>query len=120
MLLLVWELLDNTHPVVDLSLLAMGDFWSGATARSCGYALFIGSTLLLPLWLRTVMGWRSRYGTSAPRCIGRNGSSMRPSTIKPTNPPHFTPSTRSALQDLALDALYVVYPGDRRDRLKKR
>ena len=34
--------------------------------------------------------------------------------FKRTDAPHFTPSMRMALQDLALDALYVVYPGDRR------
>ena len=34
--------------------------------------------------------------------------------FKRTDAPHFTPSMRIALQDLALDALYVVYPGDRR------
>jgi hypothetical protein len=31
-----------------------------------------------------------------------------------------TPSMRIALNDLLLDALYVVYPGDRRYRLGER
>ena len=34
--------------------------------------------------------------------------------FKRTDAPQFTPSMRIALHDLALDALYVVYPGDRR------
>ena len=34
--------------------------------------------------------------------------------------PQLTPSMRIALQDLALDALYVVYPGDRRYALGPR
>jgi len=34
--------------------------------------------------------------------------------------PQLTPSMRIALQDLALDALYVVYPGDRRYLLAQR
>lgn len=34
--------------------------------------------------------------------------------FKRSDAPHFTPSMRVALNDLALDALYVVYPGDRR------
>jgi hypothetical protein len=31
-----------------------------------------------------------------------------------------TPSMRIALHDLALDALYVMYPGERRYRLSER
>ena len=34
--------------------------------------------------------------------------------FKRSDAPQLTPSMRIALQDLALDALYVVYPGDRR------
>ena len=36
------------------------------------------------------------------------------------NAPQMTPSMRIALQDLGLDALYVVYPGERRYRLADR
>ena len=34
--------------------------------------------------------------------------------FKRSDAPQMTPSMRIALNDLALDALYVVYPGDRR------
>ncbi len=40
--------------------------------------------------------------------------------FKRADAPHLTPSMRIALQDLALDALYVVYPGDRRYTLAER
>ena len=37
--------------------------------------------------------------------------------FKRSDAPSLTPSMRIALQDLKLDALYVVYPGSRRYRL---
>ena len=40
--------------------------------------------------------------------------------FKRTDAPVLTPSMRIALHDLALDALYVVYPGERRYRLEER
>ncbi len=40
--------------------------------------------------------------------------------FKRADAPQMTPSMRVALADLALDALYVVYPGDRRYRLAER
>lgn len=40
--------------------------------------------------------------------------------FKRADAPQLTPSMRTALNDLALDALYVVYPGDRRYRLGER
>lgn len=40
--------------------------------------------------------------------------------FKRADAPQLTPSMRTALADLALDALYVVYPGERRYRLHER
>ena len=40
--------------------------------------------------------------------------------FKRADAPHLTPSMRIAMSDLALDALYVVYPGDRRYSLADR
>nr|MBA3456044.1 hypothetical protein [Deltaproteobacteria bacterium] len=40
--------------------------------------------------------------------------------FKRADAPQMTPSMRVALADLDLDALYVVYPGDRRYRLAER
>lgn len=56
-LFLVWELLDNPHPVVDLSLFALRNFWTGTAAQSIGYAIFFGTMVVMPLWLQTVMGY---------------------------------------------------------------
>jgi predicted AAA+ superfamily ATPase len=40
--------------------------------------------------------------------------------IKRMDSPQITPSMQIALRDLQLDALYVVYPGERRYRLSDR
>jgi uncharacterized protein len=40
--------------------------------------------------------------------------------FKRSDAPQMTPSMRIALNDLALDALYVVYPGERRYRIGER
>ena len=40
--------------------------------------------------------------------------------FKRSDAPQLTPSTRIALHDLERDALYVVYPGDRRYTLVQR
>ena len=56
-LFLVWELLDNPHPVVDLHLLRDRDFWTGTATLSVGYAVFFGAIVVLPLWLQQYMGY---------------------------------------------------------------
>lgn len=53
---LIWELTDD-HPVVDLSLFKLRNFWSGALATAVGYGLFFGNVVLLPLWLQKYMGY---------------------------------------------------------------
>ncbi|MFT3720353.1 DHA2 family efflux MFS transporter permease subunit [Pseudorhodoferax sp.] len=53
---LVWELTE-AHPVVDLKLFALRNFWGGTVATSVGYGLFFGNVVLLPLWLQQFMGY---------------------------------------------------------------
>ena len=53
---LAWELTDK-HPVVDLSLFRLRNFWSGALATAVAYGVFIGNVVLLPLWLQQYMGY---------------------------------------------------------------
>jgi len=53
---LIWELTDK-HPVVDLSLFARRNFWSGALATAVAYGLFFGNVVILPLWLQQYMGY---------------------------------------------------------------
>lgn len=53
---LAWELTDK-HPVVDLSLFARRNFWTGTVATAIAYGLFFGNVVLLPLWLQQFMGY---------------------------------------------------------------
>jgi MFS transporter, DHA2 family, multidrug resistance protein len=53
---IVWELTDD-HPVVDLRLFKLRNFWSGTLATAIGYGLFFGNLVLLPLWLQQYMGY---------------------------------------------------------------
>jgi DHA2 family multidrug resistance protein len=53
---LAWELTDD-HPVVDLSLFARRNFWTGTVATAIAYGLFFGNVVLLPLWLQQFMGY---------------------------------------------------------------
>ena len=52
----VWERGED-HPVVDLALFRIRNFWAGALATSVGYGLFFGNVVLLPLWLQQYMGY---------------------------------------------------------------
>ena len=51
-----WELTD-AHPVVDLRLFFNRNFGFGVLTVSCGYGLFFGNVVLLPLWLQQWMGY---------------------------------------------------------------
>ncbi len=54
---LIWELTEE-HPIVDLSLFRRRNFWVEHAWRcSCGYGLFFGNVVLLPLWLQQYMGY---------------------------------------------------------------
>jgi len=53
---LIWELTE-THPIVDLSLFRLRNFWTSTLAISLGYAMYFASVVLLPLWLQQYMGY---------------------------------------------------------------
>ena len=53
-----WELTDE-HPVVDLRLLKLRNFWTGTVSMAVAYSLFMGNLVLLPLWLQQFMGYTS-------------------------------------------------------------
>jgi DHA2 family multidrug resistance protein len=55
---IAWELTDE-HPVVDLSLFARRNFWTGVLAISLGFGAFFANLVLLPLWLQQFMGYTS-------------------------------------------------------------
>ena len=54
---LVWELVDNDHPVVDLRLFARRNFWTGTVTMALGYGIYFGNVVLMPLWLQQYMGY---------------------------------------------------------------
>jgi DHA2 family multidrug resistance protein len=54
---LVWELVDNDHPVVDLRLFKIRNFWTGTLTLALGYGVFFGNVVLMPLWLQQYMGY---------------------------------------------------------------
>ncbi|MEO8936079.1 MAG: DHA2 family efflux MFS transporter permease subunit [Burkholderiaceae bacterium] len=54
---LVWELVDNDHPVVDLRLFKLRNFWTGTLTLALGYGVFFGNVVLMPLWLQQYMGY---------------------------------------------------------------
>jgi DHA2 family multidrug resistance protein len=53
----VWELVDNPYPVVDLRLFKRRNFWTGTLALALGYGVFFGNVVVLPLWLQQYMGY---------------------------------------------------------------
>lgn len=55
---IVWEFTDE-HPVVDLKLFKVRNFWTGTVSMSVAYSLFMGNLVLLPLWLQQFMGYTS-------------------------------------------------------------
>ena len=66
---LVWELTDK-HPVVDLSLFRLRNFWSGALTTAVAYGLFFGNVVLLPLWLQQHMGYTPSWAGMALAPVG--------------------------------------------------
>lgn len=53
---LIWELTEK-HPVVDLTLFKIRNFWAGVIAFSLAYGTFFGNLVILPLWLQTQLGY---------------------------------------------------------------
>ena len=58
---IVWELLDNPHPIVDVRLFGLRNYWSATLTLSVGYAVFFGTSVILPLWLQTSMGYTQTW-----------------------------------------------------------
>jgi DHA2 family multidrug resistance protein len=51
-----WELTDE-HPVVELRLFKIRNFWTGTLSTAIAYGVFFGNVVLLPLWLQQFMGY---------------------------------------------------------------
>ena len=65
----VWERGED-HPVVDLALFRIRNFWAGALATSVGYGLFFGNVVLLPLWLQQYMGYTATQAGEVMAPVG--------------------------------------------------
>ena len=63
--------------------------------------------------------WATHAGAELDLLLFKDGRRVGVE-IKRIDAPRITPSMTTALQDLSLDALYVVYPGERRYRLSER
>ena len=57
---IIWELTEE-HPVVDLSLFRGRNFAFGTIAFCLMYAVFMGNTLLMPLWLQTNVAYTATW-----------------------------------------------------------
>ena len=67
--LVIWEL-DDAHPLVDLTLFKYRNFRFGVLSLALGFMSFFGMTVLLPLWLQTVMGYTSTWAGVATAPVG--------------------------------------------------
>jgi DHA2 family multidrug resistance protein len=67
--LIIWELTDK-HPIVDLSLFKTRNFRFGVIAMGLGYMAFFAMTVLLPLWLQTVMAYTPTWAGIATAPVG--------------------------------------------------
>ena len=67
--LVIWELTDD-HPIVDLSLFKTRNFRFGVIAMALGYMAFFAMTVLLPLWLQTVMNYTPTWAGIATAPVG--------------------------------------------------
>jgi DHA2 family multidrug resistance protein len=72
LLLFVWRELATEHPVVDLRIFKNGTYSTGVFMMTVlGFVLY-GSTVMLPLWLQTLMGYSALESGMAmlPRGLG--------------------------------------------------
>jgi len=67
--LVIWELTDR-HPIVDLSLFKGANFRYGVISLAAGYMAFFAMTVLVPLWLQTVMGYTATWAGVATAPVG--------------------------------------------------
>ena len=76
-LLLVWEFTDR-HPVIDLHLFKFHNFRIGVIGLCLGFAPFIGSTVVVPLFLQTTAGYTATWAGLATAPVGMIGLILIP------------------------------------------
>jgi DHA2 family multidrug resistance protein len=58
--LLIWELTEK-HPIIDLHLFADRNFAAGTIVVSIAFLAYMGTVVILPLWLQTHMGYTATW-----------------------------------------------------------
>lgn len=66
---LIWELTE-AHPIVNLRLFRHRNFATGTLTAMFGYGVLISSSLLVPLWLQTRMGYTAIWAGLAAAPVG--------------------------------------------------
>ncbi len=66
---LAWEWTD-AQPLVELRLLARRNFALGTLILATGYGLFLGNTVLLPLWTQQWLGYTASWAGAAMAPVG--------------------------------------------------
>src|SRR5690606_35174563 len=66
---IIWELTAK-HPVVDLTLFAHRNFTAGVITLSVGYGVFLGTVVLLPLWMQSTLGYTATDAGIASAPVG--------------------------------------------------
>jgi DHA2 family multidrug resistance protein len=66
---LVWEL-TSENPIVDLRIFRHRGFLIGVTVTCAGFGGFFASSVLIPLWLQTSMGYTATWAGRASALIG--------------------------------------------------
>lgn len=88
---LIWER-GEEHPVVDLTLFRIRNFWAGALATAVGYGVFFGNVVLLPLWLQQYMGYTATQAGEIMAPVGLLALLLSPwvgKNIGKSDPRHF-------------------------------
>jgi DHA2 family multidrug resistance protein len=57
---LIWELTEE-HPIVDLTLFRLRNFWLGSLVQALGYGVFFANLVLFPLWLQTQLNYTATW-----------------------------------------------------------
>jgi len=67
--LVIWELTAK-HPIVDLALFSLRNFWIGTVSLTLGYLVYFSNVVIFPLWLQTQMGYTATWAGLAAAPVG--------------------------------------------------
>ena len=81
---LIWEIHEE-HPIVDLSLFKLRNFWVGTLCMLLAYGVFFGNLVLLPLWLQQYLGYTATNAGIVLAPVGLLAVVVTPYVAKLTN-----------------------------------